>query len=252
VSALWDPIFGAGRVVAEVDDRAWVRAMLQAEAALARAAAAAGVVDAAAAELVANACADADWIALESLGAEAAAGGNPVIPLVQRLRARVGSPGEAAVHVGATSQDIIDTAAMLVARRAVRVILDDLSGAADASARLAREYRDTPMAARTLLQQAAPTTFGAVAAGWGTGLDRAVAGLETVEFTAQLGAAAGTLAALHPHGPAVRRVFAGELDLADPNGVWHTERTRVADLAGALATAAGAAGKVATDVVLLA
>jgi 3-carboxy-cis,cis-muconate cycloisomerase len=132
------------------------------------------------------------------------------------------------------------------------VIVADLSGAADAAAQLAREHRDTPMAARTLLQQAAPTTFGAVAAGWGTGLDRAVARLSAVEFAAQLGGAAGTLAAVYPHGPAVRRAFARELDLTDPEGVWHTERTRIAELAGALATAAGAAGKVATDVVLLA
>jgi len=108
------------------------------------------------------------------------------------------------------------------------------------------------MAARTLLRQAAPTTFGAVAAGWGAGLDRAVARLAAVEFAAQLGGAAGTLAALHPHGPTVRQAFARELDLTDPEGVWHTERTRVAELAGALAGAAGAAGKVATDVVLLA
>ena len=252
MTSLWDPIFGASRVAAEVDDRAWVRAMLQAEVALARAVASAGVVDRAAAEAVANACAETDWIAIESLGAEAAAGGNPVIPLVQRLRVRVGPAGENAVHVGATSQDILDTAAMLVARRATGVIVDDLSGAAGAAAQLARKHRDTPMAARTLLQQAAPTTFGAVAAGWGTGLDRAAARLGAVEFAAQLGGPAGTLAALHAHGPAVRRAFARELDLTDPDGVWHTDRTRIADLAGALATAAGAAGKVATDVVLLA
>ena len=252
MSTLWDPIFGADRVAVEVDDRAWVRAMLRTEAALARAAAAAGLVDEAAAEAVAIACTDADWVTLESLGVDAAAGGNPVIPLVQQLRARVGPANEDAVHVGATSQDIIDTAAMLVSRGAVGLIVADLSGAADAAARLAREHRDTPMAARTLLQQAAPTTFGAVAAGWGTGLDRAVARLSAVEFAAQLGGAAGTLAAVYPHGPAVRRAFARELDLTDPEGVWHTERTRIAELAGALATAAGAAGKVATDVVLLA
>jgi 3-carboxy-cis,cis-muconate cycloisomerase len=252
MSMLWDPIFGAERVAAEIDDLAWLRAMLRAEAALARAAASAGVVDEAAAEAVANACADAGWVAVEPLGAEAAAGGNPVIPLVQRLRAHVGPAGENAVHVGATSQDIVDTAAMLISRRAVGVIVEDLSGAADAAARMAREHRDTPMAARTLLQQAAPTTFGAVAAGWGTGLDRAAARLGAVEFAAQLGGAVGTLAALHPHGPSVRRAFARELDLTDPDAVWHTDRTRVAELAGALATAAGVAGKVATDVVLLA
>ena len=251
MSALWDPVFGAGRVGAEVSDEAWVRAMLQAEAALARACASAGLVTSTAAEAVTAACADASWVPIRELGEQAAAGGNPVIPLVRLLREHVGDAADA-VHPGATSQDILDTAAMLVARRSLAVVLDDLVAAADAAAGLARRHRDTPAVARTLLQQALPTTFGATAAGWGAGLDRSVAALRAVSLAAQLGGAGGTLAALHPHGLAVRAAFARELGLADPDGVWHAERTRIGELAGALATAAGAVGKVATDVVLLA
>jgi 3-carboxy-cis,cis-muconate cycloisomerase len=111
------------------------------------------------------------------------------------------------------------------------------------------------MAGRTLLQQAAPTTFGAVAAGWGAGLDRAAAWLARVRdgtLAVQLGGAAGTLAALHPDGLAVLAAFAEQTGLAEPDAVWHTERTRVAELACALGAACGALGKAATDVVLLA
>jgi 3-carboxy-cis,cis-muconate cycloisomerase len=251
MSSLWDPVFGAGRVAAEVDDAAWVRAMLEAEAALTRACASVGLVPAEAAHAVTAACADAGWVPVGELGRQAAAGGNPVIPLVRLLRARVGEATDA-VHLGATSQDILDTAAMLVARRSLDVIVDDLVHAAGAAADLARVHRDTVTVARTLLQQALPTTFGATAAWWGAGLDRAVAGLRAIQPAAQLGGAAGTLAALHPHGLAVQAAFARELGLAQPAEIWHAERTRTGELAGALATASGAIGKVATDVVLLA
>ena len=99
----------------------------------------------------------------------------------------------------------MDTAAVLLIGRAGTVVLDDLRGAADAAAGLAATHRDTPMIARTLGQQALPTTFGLVAAGWCTGLDRAGVGLARAltALPVQLGGAAGTLAALHPHGPAV-------------------------------------------------
>ncbi|MGF7237634.1 MAG: 3-carboxy-cis,cis-muconate cycloisomerase [Frankia sp.] len=259
MSGLWDPIFGTTAVASTTDDRAWMTALCDVEAALARAGAAVGLLDSATAKQIGAACADAAISDPAALGRRAAADGNPVIPLVRDLRAAVTrATGDdrfaAGVHLGATSQDILDTAAMLVARRATAVIGRALHGSADACARFAREHRNTPMAGRTLLRQALPTTFGAVAAGWGEGLDRAGARLSAVrsELAVQLGGAAGTLAALHPHGPAVRAALAGELGLADPGTVWHTERTRVADLAGALGGAAGAVGKIATDVVLLA
>src|SRR6266496_1606098 len=112
MSELWDPIFGAGRVAAEVSDEAWVQALLEAEAALARACASVGLVPAAAADAVTDACADATWVPIRELGEQAASGGNPVIPLVRLLRDRVGDEAADAVHPGATSQDILDTAAM--------------------------------------------------------------------------------------------------------------------------------------------
>jgi 3-carboxy-cis,cis-muconate cycloisomerase len=156
------------------------------------------------------------------------------------------------VHRGATSQDVLDTAAMLVARRALEALLGDLRSAADAAATLARRHADTPIAGRTLLQQAVPTTFGLKAAGWMVGLDTAVARLAGLRLPAQLGGAAGTLESLGEHGPAVLRAMSARLGLAEPTLPWHTMRLPVAELAGALAQGAIAVGKPAGDVVLLA
>jgi 3-carboxy-cis,cis-muconate cycloisomerase len=143
---------------------------------------------------------------------------------------------------------------MLVARDACRIIDADLSRFADACAALAREHRATVMAARTLLQQAVPTTFGYKAATWLVGaldardeLRRVVAGLP-----AQLGGAAGTLAAFGDEGPELLRLFAAELDLRAPDLPWHTIRTPIARLAGALGLVASVAAKASLDVVLLA
>jgi 3-carboxy-cis,cis-muconate cycloisomerase len=159
------------------------------------------------------------------------------------------------VHNGATSQDVLDTAAMLVARRALEPLLADLAAAAAVAAGLAAEHRDTLLPGRTLLQHALPVTFGLKAAGWLVGLDESMARLAEVRRTrlaVQLGGAAGTLAALGDAGPAVAAALAAELRLAEPVLPWHTVRTRPAELAGALGEAAGVIGKVARDVILLA
>lgn len=252
--ALFDPTFGSAFIAPLVGDRAWVAAMFDVEAALSRAAASVGLVDPEHADIVTAVAgqlgASQD---ITQLGADAAAGGNPVIPLVKILRAAV-SPSAVpagAVHPGATSQDIMDTALMLVSRNALVVIEASLDDACRAARDLARTHRTTPMAARTLGQQALPTTFGLVAADWTAGLHRARTRLTAVRqsCSVQYGGAAGTLAAVHPHGPAIAAALAAELSLAPQIAPWHTERTLVADLAGALGTAAGAIGKVAGDIV---
>jgi 3-carboxy-cis,cis-muconate cycloisomerase len=188
------------------------------------------------------------------LSAEAAASGNPVVPLVARIRSAVSPSASEFVHKGATSQDILDTAAMLVASRAMEPLLTDLRGAADAAAGLARAHRNTPMAARTLLRRAVPTTFGLKAAGWMVALDGSadrLAGLQT-RLAVQYGGAAGTRAGLSGHGARIARAMARDLGLAETVLPWHTDRGRIAELAGALGAVAGAAGKVARDITLLA
>src|SRR5262249_19199362 len=236
-----------------VSDAAWVDAMLQTEAALARAEAAARVIPAGAAEAIAETCA-AFRPDPASLAADGRASGNPAEPLVRALRKAVG--GEAAdwVHHGATSQDIVDTAAMLVTRRALGLIGAELELVASACARLAEAHRATPMAARTLLQQAVPTTFGLKAAGWLTGVVDARAALESARagLAAELGGAGGTLAALGDRGLDGLCLYAQELELAEPILPWHTSRNRLVALGAALEGVTGAVAKIALDVVLLA
>ena len=246
-------IFVPDELAAAVSDRAWLAAMLDAERALARAECAAGLITGEAAAAVAEACDPSLYDAAE-LAVEGRATGNPAEPLVRALRGRVGEQHAASVHRGATSQDIVDSAAMLVAQRASMLVDSELAGAADECARLAAGHRHTVMAARTLLQQAVPTTFGLKAAGWLVGLVETRARLTAVasSLPAQLGGAAGTLAALGPAGPEVLRHYAAELGLREPALPWHTIRTPVAELAGALAAAAAAAAKIGGDVVLLA
>jgi 3-carboxy-cis,cis-muconate cycloisomerase len=251
-------LFAGSRADAELTDRAFLQAMLDAERALAVTSAGVGIVPEAAAAAIAAAC-QADRFDPDDLGRRAEAAGNPVVPLVRDLTQAVeGEAGPAAArwaHHGATSQDIMDTAASLVAFRALAPILDDLGAAAGACARLAENHRDTVMAGRTLGQQAVATTFGLKAAGWLVALEEAAAGLDRVRterLAAQLGGAAGTLASLGPEGTEVVREYAAELGLAEPSLPWHTNRVRVAELAGALGAAAGALGKLALDVTLLA
>ncbi len=222
-------------------DRAWVQAMLDAEAALARANAAEGIVTAQEARAVEAASDAADWD-LDRLAQEGAEHASPVVPLADELRRRAG----AGAHVGATSQDILDTAAMLVARRARTALLTDAAAAADAAAMLAAAHLATPILARTLLQAALPTSFGLKVAGWMQGIDTGRAALAAVALPVQLGGPVGHRA------PAVAARVARDLELAEPVLPWPGDRTPVAALATALGLLAGALAKPARDVVLLA
>jgi 3-carboxy-cis,cis-muconate cycloisomerase len=218
-----------------VSDRAWLAALLDVEAALARAEADAGVIPADAAAAIVDAC-DADRFDPAELAEAGQAAGNPVEPLVRALADATGDEAGGYVHWGATSQDILDTAAMLVARNVLGLLLESTSVVAAECARLADAHRSTVLAGRTLLTQAVPTTFGAKAGGW---------------LAVQLGGAAGTLAALDAEGLEVLRRFAGALELHEPVVPWHTNRTRIAELGSALAVAAGSLAKIGLDVALL-
>jgi len=328
---LFEGMSARGRVFEAVSDDAWLGAMLEVEAALAGACAVAGLIPAAAGEAIVSVCVDLRPDPAE-LGRIAAMHATPVVPLVAAIRAAVPAPVRQFVHFGATSQDVVDSAAMLVTRRALAILLSDVDAAADAAATLASTHRDTAMIGRTLLQQAVPVTFGLTAATWLSGLDAAAHALRTYTPTAQLGGAAGTLdrfdaplqaprsptptaepadaadttthaprsptptaqptdptdtttQAPHGHtptaepsgaadttarahrghtqaaqpgdvahaiGPAVVADFARRLGLAVPDLPWHTERSRIGALAGALGVMAGALAKPARDITLLA
>jgi 3-carboxy-cis,cis-muconate cycloisomerase len=252
-SPLLSPIFASAAVGRILSDTVILQAMLDFEAALALAEAEAGVIPADAAEKIATAC-DASLYSAEEIGQSAALAGNVAIPLVKALTAKVPEAARGYVHWGATSQDVIDTAFMLMARRALSVMRADAKAAMTALVGLAEAHRQTLLAGRTLMQQALPTSFGFKAAGWLSGLTAATARLRNIEtngLALQFGGAVGTLAALGGDGLKVRSALAAHLALPEPAIGWHAERGRILDIAAALAGLSGACAKIATDVMLL-
>lgn len=232
---------------AAVDDDAWLAALLRFEAELARAHGALGRVPTETAEAIAAVC-DPQRFDVAAIGRAAVASASPVVPLVEAIKAGAGGAATY-VHKEATSQDALDTAMMLVARDGIAVILDELDALAERCAVLADRHRDDRMAGRTLLRRARPITFGAKAARWRDAVAAARARLAAIEseLPVQLGGPVGTL-----EDPELVAALARNLDLKPPPRSWHTDRGRIAELGAALAIAAGAAAKIALDVLLLA
>jgi 3-carboxy-cis,cis-muconate cycloisomerase len=238
------------------DDAAHLQHMLDFEAALARAEAATGVIPASAADPIANAC-KAGAFDLSALAEAATRSGNLAIPLVKTLTADVAkADADAAryVHWGATSQDVIDTAAMLGLRAAIGALLSDIDRAIAGFAKLARQHRDTAVVARTWLQHALPMPFGLKLAEYAAALHRSRLRLQRLRkevLVLQFGGAAGTLAALGDKGLLVAERLAQELNLSLPDAPWHTHRDRIAEAASVFAIVAGTCGKIARDVSLM-
>ncbi len=255
-SSLLAPLFGDPDLDVLFDDPARLQGMLDFEAALARAEAAAGVIPKTAVAAIIAAC-DATQFDITALGAATALSGNPAIPLVKALTAKVKAHDEDAsrwVHWGATSQDVIDTGTVLQLRNALDAIEPKLTHLCATLRTLAQAERDTGLPGRTLLQQAVPVTFGLKAVGWLDALQRAQRRLHALREDAlvlQFGGAAGTLASLQDRGLAVAQALAGELDLPLPALPWHTARDRIVEVGTAFALLAGTLGKIGTDVVLL-
>ncbi len=251
---------------AVVSDEAVLDALVAVEVALVRAYGSLGIAPAAVVEDISTALGwQGDGRGCRGHGIDAAAlaeasvaGGNPVIPLVAELKARVPASARSWVHRGATSQDILDSALMLVSYRAARGILANLRLVEVELTGFAREHAGDVAAARTLTQHAVPTTVGLRAAVWLRGVRRATDRLETVttDLPAQLGGAGGTLAAIVESvgTDAASRLsspFAGALGLAVPDAPWHTNRWPVTELGDALVQAIDAVGKIATDIATL-
>ncbi|HEX3784199.1 MAG TPA: 3-carboxy-cis,cis-muconate cycloisomerase [Pseudonocardiaceae bacterium] len=264
-SGLLAPTWAGTPVEAQVSDEAWLQAMLDVEAALARTQARLGLIPDSAAKAITSA-ARAEALDLVALARQARGGANPVVAFVSAFTSVVAAQDPAAaeyVHRGSTSQDILDSATMLITATVLTGIALDLDRVAAALARLAADHRDTPMAGRTLTQHAVPITFGLKAAGWlRLVLDAAdrVRALRDGGLPAELGGAAGTLAAYQeyaeldapagqaPGGVALIAPFAEELGLAEPVLPWHTVRTPIVDTGSVLQFVTGALGKFAIDV----
>ena len=252
-----DPWFSDDRVAALFTGATHLQFMLDVEAALAAAEASAGVIPPGCVEPI-RAAASATLHDPAVIAEEAAAAGNIVIPVVRHLTQRVAAADAAAaryVHWGATSQDIQDTALVLQLRAAISLVIEHIERAARSAEGLARTHSETPMAGRTWLQHAIPTTFGLKAAGWLDALDRTRRRLDVAlddVLVLQFGGAAGTLASLGSDGPAVTDALADRLGLRAADIPWHAHRDRLAHLACVLGVAVGTAGKIARDLSLLA
>ena len=235
---------------------AFVRAMLDFEAALADAEAAEGVIPGASARAIGAACATLA-VDTEALVAEGKRSASLAVPLVRMLADEVGKGSPAAakhVHFGATSQDVLDTAMALRLGSCLEEADRALEATVRALARRAREHRATPMLGRTLMQPALPITAGLKIARWATALahDRErLAEAQAAGLAVQLGGPVGALAALGAKGPAVRHRVALQLGLADAPS-WHAHRNAWIDLLDRVGQAVLTAGKIARDVSLLA
>jgi len=236
-------------------DHSILQSMLHFEIALARAEARLGVIPAPAAQVIATVTAeDFDATALAKATLRA---GTPGIPFAKALTELVRAKNtEAAgfVHWGATSQDVADTALVLLLKQAQSVIEADLHRAETGLHELAEHHRDSVMLGRTLLQAAPPVTFGLKAAGWMAAIRRGRRRLTKAADEAllvQLGGATGTLAALGDKGTAVANAVAEELGLHAPEAPWHTHRDRMAAMICACGVLVGSLAKLATDVSLL-
>jgi 3-carboxy-cis,cis-muconate cycloisomerase len=253
---LLDPLFTSDRMREIFSDRRRLGGMLGFESALARAEARAGVIPGSVVPAIESQC-RAELFNVEELGRAAALAGNPAIPLVKELTALVAHRDSAAgdvVHFGATSQDAMDTGLVLQLRDALDLVDADLSALSGSLAGLAAARKKTPIAGRTLMQQALPVTFGLKVAGWFSAVERhraRIGELRPRVLVLQFGGAAGTLAALGKNGWKVAEAMAEELRLAVPDLPWHAHRDRVAEVATTLGLLVGTLGKIARDITLL-
>lgn len=236
-----------------VSGQAWLKAMLMFEAALAQAESSLGLISESNAAGIAAAC-NPELFDVRLIGRAAVDSASPVVPLVDELRRSVGPGAARDVHLGATSQDAIDTAMMIVARDGLELTLAGLSQLAARCAALATRHRTDAMAGRTLLQRALPITFGLKCANWMIGVleaRRPLATFRANRLAVQLGGPAGTLDAFAGRGFEATSLLAEHLGLAVPDMPWHTDRARIAELVSELAIAAGAAAKISLDLLLL-
>jgi 3-carboxy-cis,cis-muconate cycloisomerase len=248
-----DPGFTTVEMSAVFSPAARVAAMLEFEAALALSLSDVGLVDTETAEAVAEACRQPVDDS-EAVLAATWTDGTPLPALLEMIRSRLDDDQAKWLHHGTTTQDAVDTGTMLQARRGLEILDGGLVGVAGEMARLVTAHRDQPQMGRTFLQHARPTTFGFTAAGW---LDATLGHLtdlrhEHSKLAVQLGGPVGNLSEYGIKGVEVTEALAGRLGLVAPRLPWHSDRSRMASLAGALERTARTMARVGIDGALLA
>ncbi len=253
---LFDAYFTAHDMREVFCDQGRVQAMLDFEAALARAEARVGLIPSSAVAPIATAC-DAGLYDFAALGEAIATAGNSAIPLVKALGKQIASSdaeAERYVHLGATSQDVMDSGLVLQLRQALALIEDQLAQLADSLAAQAQRFATTPLAGRTWLQHATPVTLGMKIAGWLGAVTRSRQRLQQLKprlLVLQFGGASGTLAALGAQALPIAKALAEELQLTLPEQPWHTQRDRIVEFGAVLGLIAGSLGKFGRDISLL-
>ena len=252
-SAILGNLVGSEAMRAIFSDDSRTQRYLDIEAALARVQGRLGVIPAEAAAEIERHC-RVDCLDMAKLRAQTERAGSPVIGVVQQLTALCAEPHGGYVHWGATTQDVTDTATVLQIRDALALVDAELVAIADALAELGKRYRDTPMAGRSHLQQAAPVSFGYKAAGLLSAVERhrtRLAEARTRVLVGQFGGAVGTLASLGSDGLAVRAALMRALELSEPDISWHTQRDRIAEVGCLLGLITGTLAKLAIDTKLM-
>ena len=253
---LFDAYFTARDMREVFCDQGRVQAMLDFEAALARAEARVGLIPSSAVAPIATAC-DAGLYDFAALGEAIATAGNSAIPLVKALGKQIASSdaeAERYVHLGATSQDVMDSGLVLQLRQALALIESELAQLADSLAVQAQRFATTPLAGRTWLQHATPVTLGMKIAGWLGAVTRSRQRLQQLKprlLVLQFGGASGTLAALGEQALPIAKALAEELQLTLPEQPWHTQRDRIVEFGAVLGLIAGSLGKFGRDISLL-
>jgi 3-carboxy-cis,cis-muconate cycloisomerase len=254
-SRLIDSLATTDVLAALFSDASVLQAMIDFEVALARAAARAGAIPEQAADGIARA-ARVEGLDAAAIARDARHSATPSIPFVNALRDQVRAVDSGSaqfLHWGATSQDVSDTALVLLLKRAHVILARDHTRLEVALAQLSDAHATTVMLGRTLLQPATPITFGLKAAGWYAAVSRSWSRLSQAWDDAavvQFGGAAGTRAAAGEHADAIASALAAQLGLA-PAPPWHTDRDRLGALITALGLYTAALGKIARDVALL-
>ena len=253
---LFDAYFTARDMRDVFCDQGRVQAMLDFEAALARAEARVGLIPPSAVASIENAC-RAGLFDFAALGEAIATAGNSAIPLVKALGKQIATTdveAERYVHLGATSQDVMDSGLVLQLRQALELIEGELTQLADSLAIQAQRHAATPLAGRTWLQHATPVTLGMKIAGWLGAVTRSRQRLRDLKprlLVMQFGGASGTLAALGEQALPIAQALAEELQLTLPEQPWHTQRDRIVEFGAVLGLIAGSLGKFGRDISLL-